>query len=104
MALNADMTEGQYWMAYSISSQGRRTNSTGGTVNTTIRIDNYIPFQGGPAGFFGRLNAATNATIKFFPFDGRFGASAAFPSTMGDSAISYETAVAHKLVFDMRCV
>jgi hypothetical protein len=99
MGMNVDLTEGSYWGAWSMSSAAKRTNSTGGTVNTTIAVAQVYGAQSNVRAAWGRLNAAQNVSIKWSPFAGGFGASAAFPSTIGEANVSQLSFVGEDLIF-----
>lgn len=85
-AISVALSEGQWWFAMSFSSVAVRTNSTSGTVATTIANSYY---QGNLSYLTGSGDwGDTDANTYFLPFFGYHAQSAAFPNSVAMSDLT----------------
>lgn len=93
MAMNANLTPGNWWIAFSHSSDARRS-AAGGSSSTTVAMGHFQPAALSQYRQFKMQNqwgAGINVTDKLFPFVGYWSASNAFPVSIANADVSYGT-------------
>lgn len=87
-AFEATLSEGNWWMGFSFSSQAWSSFSNGTSSNATIANSYYAMNPVGIviSGIFGGASNAT--TVKQIPYQGYIGQSAAFPTSIADSNVT----------------
>ena len=90
---NATLSPGNWWFAFSWSSAAARTNSTGGSVATTIANSFYSAVAHYSVSCSGDFGVASNANIAYYPYLGWYTAvSNAFPASVHTSDLVYTVA------------